>query len=596
MSNSEHGGSSVHTGSVQDVPCRLLRVTRFAHHGGCMDLASPVKPARARWHPLFVGLAVGLALSGCDDQQQSPVEPGTSATSVSATAAIDPSDKSGNAVDQGAPSSPQGSVASLSVAAVAGNVTAIPFAPQPGPFANQVAECDDCLYQSLPVGFNFVFFGNTYSTFNLSTNGFISFGPGSDNGCCSGRTIPLNDEYNNIIAAAWTDLYSPGGGGIFYETRGPAPHRTLVVAYENLPWYDEYGVNRVTTQIILYEGTNNVEIHTTNQSVGHTYTQGVEDASGTTAVFVPGRVAANYGFENDAVRFTGLSTAWTSRAGLPSARRAFAMAATNGALYAIGGSNSSNVGLTTVQAYSPGSNSWVTKAALPAARQTGNGAVAINGIIYLPGGHDASNALTKTLYAYNPSTNSWSTKSPLPVFSSCGGSAVIGGKIYLFSGCTRSSTGAQVPAAFLHRYNPATNTWTALHPGPSSHFQPFVGAIAGKLYVVGGNNASNIASGRLDVYDPATNSWTTRAPMPTARAGAAGSAIGGKLVVIGGRNGATYLSVVEAYDPVANSWTPGSSMPTARAALGVGGLSGFLYAIGGRNSASVLAANERFTP
>jgi N-acetylneuraminic acid mutarotase len=459
-----------------------------------------------------------------------------------------------------------------------------------------VASCDDCLYQSLPVGFNFVFFGNTYSTFNLSTNGFISFGSGSDAGCCSGRTIPLNDDYNNIIAAAWTDLYSPGGGGIFYETRGQAPNRILVVAYDNLPWYEEEGVNRVTTQIILYEGTNNVEIHTANQSVGHTYTQGVEDATGTQAVFVPGRVAANYGFVNDAVRFTGLSAAWTSRTGLPSARRGFAVAAVNGSLYALGGINSANTALRTVQAYSPSTDSWTNKAFLPAARQTGNGAVAINGIIYLPGGHDGTNALTKTLYAYNPSTNSWSTRTPLPVFSSCGGSAVIASKIYVFSGCTRSSTGTQVPAAFLHRYDPSTNTWTALHSAPASHFQPFVGAIAGKLYVVGGNTASNTATGRLDVYDPATNTWTTRAPMPTARVGASGSAIGGKLVVIGGRNGTSYLSTVQAYDPATNSWTSRSSMPTARAALGVGGLSGVLYAIGGRNSSSTLATNERFTP
>jgi subtilisin family serine protease len=290
------------------------------------------------------------------------------------------------------------------------------------------------------------------------------------------------------------------------------------------------------------------------------------------------------------------SSSWVVRGALPSARRGFAMAATNGSLYAIGGSNSANAVLKTVQAYSPSTNSWTTKASLPAVRQAGNGAVAINGIIYLPGGHDATNALTKTLYAYNSSTNSWSSKTPLPVFGSCGGSAVIAGKIYVFSGCTRSGTGAQVPAAFLHRYDPSTNTWTALHPAPASHFQPFVGAIAGKLYVVGGNTASNTATGRLDVYDPATNSWTTRAPMPTVRVAASGSAIGGKLVVIGGRNGTTYLSTVEAYDPVANSWSSRSSMPTARAAFGVGGLSGLLYAIGGRNSSTTLATNERFTP
>lgn len=119
---------------------------------------------------------------------------------------------------------------------------------------------------------------------------------------------------------------------------------------------------------------------------------------------------------------------------------------------------------------------------------------------------------------------------------------------------------------------------------------------AGKLYVIGGNNASSVAVGRVDRYDPATNTWSTGTTMPTARVGAAGASLNGRMYIFGGRSGTTYLSTVEAYDPVANSWTTQPSMSTARAALAVGGVSGSLYAVGGRNSASALATNERFTP
>jgi N-acetylneuraminic acid mutarotase len=287
---------------------------------------------------------------------------------------------------------------------------------------------------------------------------------------------------------------------------------------------------------------------------------------------------------------------WSARAPLPGARRGLAVWTANGVLYAMGGANSAGTALRTVQAYNAATNSWTTKAALPAARQTGNGAASINNIIYLAGGHDAAGATTKTLYAYNTTTNTWSTRAAMPLFSSCGGSAVIAGKVYVFSGCTRNSAGAQIASGRLHRYDPATNAWTTLRAAPVAHFHPVVGAISGKLYVIGGSNGTGTAIGRVDMYDPATNTWTLRAPMPTPRVVAAGVAIGGKFHVFGGRNGTTYLSNVEAYDPVTNSWANRLSMPAPRAALGVAGVSGSLYVVGGRNTSTALTTNERFTP
>ena len=110
--------------------------------------------------------------------------------------------------------------------------------------------------------------------------------------------------------------------------------------------------------------------------------------------------------------------------------------------------------LNTVQAYNPSTNSWTTKASLPAARPSGNGATHITGTIYVPGGQDAAGVITRTLYAYKISTNLWSTKATMPVFSGCGGSGVISGKLYVYSGCTKTGTGPQTAAGLLHRYDP----------------------------------------------------------------------------------------------------------------------------------------------
>jgi N-acetylneuraminic acid mutarotase len=550
---------------------------------------------------LRLAIVLGLAVVGCSERQEELAGPSvenSSAFSGDSGQALAYADKEHNAVDLGTPArSVPMNLGASSSSAFGASATPIPFAPKPGPFNNSFGGCDDCVYQGMPIGFSFAFFGNTYTTFNLSSNGLIGFGAGTGDGCCRGGTIPSSDGLNNIIAAAWTDLEPDGYPyQMFSETRGSAPNRYLVVEYRNVAWYGDPGVPRVTSQIILYESSNFIEIHTTSQSAGHIYTQGVEDATGTQAVFLPGRVAANYGLVNDAVRFTTGSGSWLARAPMPIARRGLSVAGATGVLYAIGGNSGPGTAVTAVQAYNTGTNFWSTKAPLPAARQNGNGATTISGKIYVAGGQDAAQVLTRSLYMYNTSTNLWAIKANMPAFGGCGGSARIDGYLYVFSGCTRSSTGAQIASALLHRYDPATNTWLTLRPGPAAHFQPVVAATGGKLYVVGGNNNAGVTTNRLDVYDPASNSWTTRANMPTARVGAGGSVAQGKLFVMGGRIGTTYLTQVEAYDPVSNSWSSRALLPTARAALGVGVVDNQIYAIGGRNSAGVFTVNERFTP
>ncbi len=177
----------------------------------------------------------------------------------------------------------------------------IPFAPQ-ATTGTSLSLSDDSTSGLLPLGFSFRFFATTYTQVNISSNGFIGFDAGMSSGCCSGRPLPAADGINNIIAASWTDLYPPGGGSITYETRGVAPSRRLVVSYGTVPWCCS-GPPQVTTQIILFEGTDLVEIHTTSQNAGHTYSQGVEDPSGTLAYSLPGRSAASYALTNDGAQF-----------------------------------------------------------------------------------------------------------------------------------------------------------------------------------------------------------------------------------------------------------------------------------------------------
>lgn len=166
---------------------------------------------------------------------------------------------------------------------------------------------DDAVSTNLPIGFTFDFFGITYTDFYISSNGFISF-QNDGNGCCSGQAVPNGGAPNNLIAFAWSDLNPNDGGTIDYLTVGVAPNRILVVNINGIPHYGTGGGTTVTAQILIYEGSNIIEIHTTDaQSDGGIITQGIENFDGTIGYSVPGRNAADWTASNDFVQFVPLS-------------------------------------------------------------------------------------------------------------------------------------------------------------------------------------------------------------------------------------------------------------------------------------------------
>jgi hypothetical protein len=158
------------------------------------------------------------------------------------------------------------------------------------------------LSSALPIGFTFLFYGNSYTNFYISSNGLISFDSAAGSGCCSGQFLPDINQPNNIIACAWEDLYPPAGGTISYSTIGTAPNRILIVNFSNIQHFS-IG-NPVTSQILLYEGTNIIDIHTTAMpSDGGSHTMGIENATGTLATIVLGRNSSSWSVSNDFVRF-----------------------------------------------------------------------------------------------------------------------------------------------------------------------------------------------------------------------------------------------------------------------------------------------------
>ncbi|HSF88131.1 MAG TPA: right-handed parallel beta-helix repeat-containing protein, partial [Saprospiraceae bacterium] len=159
----------------------------------------------------------------------------------------------------------------------------------------------------LDIGFDFNFFGNTYADFAISSNGFISFQVGGESGT-SPQTIPDPADPNDLIALGWGALL-PDYIYITYETMGTAPYRTLHVNFfiedydEPLPCASGYVLSG---QIILYETTNIIELHTDYWDGGDCNTpstQGIENEDGSIAFYDTGRNNALWNTSETLVRF-----------------------------------------------------------------------------------------------------------------------------------------------------------------------------------------------------------------------------------------------------------------------------------------------------
>jgi len=140
----------------------------------------------------------------------------------------------------------------------------------------------------IPIGFDFSFYGNTYSTIRVGENGILSFDSAgsSDNQCIPNAGIP-----NALILPFWGDLRmaEDTNAVVCYQTFGSAPNRRTVVEYFRIPtaWS---ATPPLTFEAILYEELGKIKFQYTDispynyiQSGGYA-TIGIENTNGTDGV------------------------------------------------------------------------------------------------------------------------------------------------------------------------------------------------------------------------------------------------------------------------------------------------------------------------
>jgi len=128
---------------------------------------------------------------------------------------------------------------------------------------------DDNFSECIPIGFDFPFYGYTYSTFNADTNGELLLEadnmwyepypdadwPGDGNVFNWSYPIPGYAQMPALIAVFWDDLEADEGvGDIYFQTFGAAPNRYCVVQWHNFRFHAGTGLqDYLNFEVILRE-------------------------------------------------------------------------------------------------------------------------------------------------------------------------------------------------------------------------------------------------------------------------------------------------------------------------------------------------------
>lgn len=155
---------------------------------------------------------------------------------------------------------------------------------------------DDQTVTAVPIGFDFPFYGNTFSTINVCSNGWLSF----TNTTTSLSNQPLPNSGSgvpeNLLAAFWDDLNASPGNHVYAYRDGTR----MIISYVAIPRYSSGGP--YTFQVILYPSGKIVYQYLDMQGTRlNEATIGIQNAArddGLTVVY-----NANYAHDGLAVEF-----------------------------------------------------------------------------------------------------------------------------------------------------------------------------------------------------------------------------------------------------------------------------------------------------
>jgi len=215
-------------------------------------------------------------------------------------------------------------------ASVVGTVATTSYSVSPTPYVpfsftgpNPVlVNIDDTWSGVINIPFCFSFYGNTYTQCVIGSNAVISFNltnATNYNTWPISAAIPSSTPADllNCIMGPWHDIdpsvttYS--NPQITWGVYGTAPGRAFVVSYNTVSMFS-CNTMIATSQIVLYETTNIIDIYIKDKPLCSTWNsgaaiEGIQNSTGTLALAAPGRnYPAQWTATNDGMRFTPTGT------------------------------------------------------------------------------------------------------------------------------------------------------------------------------------------------------------------------------------------------------------------------------------------------
>jgi non-specific serine/threonine protein kinase len=273
-------------------------------------------------------------------------------------------------------------------------------------------------------------------------------------------------------------------------------------------------------------------------------------------------------------------SAWRSVQPMPTARQQMGATLVDGAdpvIWVVGGLTSATASTSKVEGYDTSINTWRIGPELPLALHhemvvTYQDKVVVMGG-WVPSGDNPSAMVSNRVFELQ--NGSWVELQAMPDARAAGAAAVVGNQIVVFGG---QAHGQPVSAVDVYDGN-RWSTTTPL-PNPRDHL---AGVSDGHyVYAVGGRHLTPAnPQGTVDRYDPLTQTWTALPSLPTPREGVAATIVGGDLVTAGGEQKTRVLNTVEILNLSTNTWSTGPPLQTARHGLALVTVGSTVYALGG---------------
>ena len=150
---------------------------------------------------------------------------------------------------------------------------------------------DDVYTDVVDLGFDFDFYGNTYSKMLISSNGYVTFdttNAAAYSPWSIGAPIPNPGiEPENAILVTWQDTDPSVTGAIYFGSFGQAPNRVYVVTWCGIAMFSASCNNLLyTSQLRMYEGSDKIEMYLQDKPLCLTWNtgagiQGTVDATST---------------------------------------------------------------------------------------------------------------------------------------------------------------------------------------------------------------------------------------------------------------------------------------------------------------------------